>query len=118
MSAHTITPWTDAHETAMVVLVRDRNGQPLEAQPCVLASAVRELERRLIIAERGLEAVRELIDNSYAIYGLRGKYYDVITPRGKYHDVITPWHALRTGGRHRRWLIDFDRAIEQMENTP
>lgn len=59
------------------------------------AAAVKRAE----VAEIGLTAVLQLIDESYGVAGLH-----------KNGDVA-PWSELRTGGRFEEWLLDFDEAI-------
>lgn len=48
---------------------------------------------------KGLNAVRELINESTGVYGLH------------LNGDVSPWDELRTGGRFEEWLMDFDAAI-------
>jgi hypothetical protein len=52
---------------------------------------------------RGIEAVRDIINNSRGVYGLH------------MNGNPAPWEDLERGGRFEDWLFDFNEAEDEIE---
>jgi hypothetical protein len=60
------------------------------------------LEEHFAVLKKGLIAVEELMDDSIGVAGLHQS------------GDIAQWPDLRTGGRFEEWLVDFDKALEEL----
>ena len=65
---------------------------------------IKELEAKLAAAEKALDAVGALINESTGVYGLH------------LNGDPAPWEELRVGGRFEEWLVDFDAAKKDEEH--
>lgn len=66
------------------------------------AERIAELEGKVALAKRGLEAVADLINDSDGCAGLHQ------------NGDVAPWMELLTGGRFEEWLIHFDEAHRRL----
>lgn len=67
------------------------------------ANRIEELEEKLGKAEKGLESVFNLINDSVGVAGLH------------LNGDVALWDSLLQGGQFEGWLIDFSEAMEGME---
>ncbi len=59
---------------------------------------IQELEAQCAVLQKGIAAVRDLIDDSDGVGGLH------------LNGDFAPWSELQRGGRFEPWLIDFNNA--------
>lgn len=64
---------------------------------------IENLKKENKILRAGIEAVKQLIDESYGVVGLHLNHEDA------------PWDDLLAGGTYEAWLADFSEALELME---
>ena len=64
------------------------------------------IEGELEEMQKGLDAVQDLINNSYGVAGLH------------LNGDVAPWDELLEGGRFEAWLKDFSRCGKKVEVSP